>query len=97
MLTEDPSAKTAWPSLVDKRGSGIKSSSNVQGQCRMPSGSLQDRRADAKALRSSQMLQRKDACSGSDSPQNTQSGVSAARKRRIHAQVSTFLHRIFRN
>lgn len=97
MLTEDTSTKTAWPSLVDKRGSGIVSSPNLQGQCRMASGSLQDRRADAKALRSSQFLQRKDACSGSDSPHNTQSGVSAARKRRIHAQVSTFFHHIFRN
>ncbi|KAK1378343.1 E3 ubiquitin-protein ligase COP1 [Heracleum sosnowskyi] len=88
MLTEDTSTKKAWPSLVDKHGSGIMSSPNVQGQCRMASGSLQDRRADAKALRSSQMLQRKDACSGSDSPHNTQSGVSAARKRRIHAQFN---------
>ncbi|KAL1805870.1 hypothetical protein ACET3Z_028938 [Daucus carota] len=88
MLTEDASTKTAWPSLVDKRSSGIMSSPNVQGQSRMASGSLQDRRADALALRSSQIFQRKDACSGSDSPHNTQSGVSAARKRRIHAQFN---------
>ncbi|KAL8103294.1 E3 ubiquitin-protein ligase COP1-like [Apium graveolens] len=88
LLPEGTSTKTEWPSLVDKCSSGIKSSPNVQGQCRMPSGSWQDRRADAKALRSSQMPQRKDACSGSDSPHNTQSGVSAARKRRIHAQFN---------
>lgn len=88
MLTEDTSAKTAWHSLIDKRSSGIMSSPNVQGQSWMGSGSLQNRRADAKALASPQMLQRKDACSGSDSPHSTQPGVSVARKRRIHAQFN---------
>lgn len=95
MLTEDTSAKTAWHSLIDKRSSGIMSSPNVQGQSWMGSGSLQNRRADAKALASTQMLQRKDDYSGSDSPHSTQSGVSVARKRRIHAQVTLFVPYIF--
>lgn len=89
MLNEDPYAKTVWPSLIDKRNSGIMSSiPTAQGQCWMDSGSSQNRRADAKALVSSQIPQRKDACSGSDSPHGTQSGVSIARKWRIHARVS---------
>lgn len=89
MLNEDPSAKTVWPSLLDKRSSGMKSSvPSVQGQCWMGSGSSQSRRADAKALVSTQIVQRKDACSGSDSAHGAQSGVSVAQKRRIHAQVS---------
>ena len=71
MPTEDTSAKPAWHSLIDKRSSAIMSSPNVQGQSWMGSGSLQNRRADAKALENPQMLQRKDACSGSDSPHNT--------------------------
>ncbi|KAK1381922.1 Constitutive photomorphogenic 1 [Heracleum sosnowskyi] len=54
----------------------------------MGSGSLQNRRADAKALANSQIHQKKDACSGSDSLHSTQSGVSVARKRRIHAQFN---------
>lgn len=96
MPTEDTSAKPAWHSLIDKRSSAIMSSPNVQGQSWMGSGSLQNRRADAKALENPQMLQRKDACSGSDSPHSTQSAVSVARKRRIHAQVNPFVP-YFRN
>lgn len=92
MLNEDPSAKTVWPSLIDKRNGGIKSSlPSAQGQGWLGSSSSQSRSTDAKALVSTQIVQRKDASSGSELAHGSQSGVSVAQKRRIHAQVSARL------
>lgn len=88
MHVNNPSAKS-WPSLIEKRSSGITSiPPNVQGQCWMGSSSSQNTKSDTKAPISSQIHQRKDVCSGSDSQHVTQSGVALARKRRVHAQVS---------
>lgn len=53
--------------------------------------SLMDKRNSSMGAGSQQSKlhdKRKDACSGSDS-QNTQAGVSVARKRRVHAQVTS--------
>ncbi|PWA78614.1 hypothetical protein CTI12_AA198640 [Artemisia annua] len=50
----------------------------------------QSRVADKPAPITPQAVQRKDACSGSDS-QNTQPGVSVARNRNVHAQVSALI------
>lgn len=89
MLSEDPNAKSSWPSLLDKRNSSSMSTGNsFQSQFWLGAGGSQSRAADVKTPLSSQAVQRKDACSGSDS-QNTQPGVNVARKRRIHAQVRT--------
>ncbi|CAL5411875.1 unnamed protein product [Camellia sinensis] len=53
----------------------------------MNEGNSQSRKVDGKALISSQMVQRKDSYSGSDS-HVTQSGLAVARKRRVHAQFN---------
>ncbi|KAI8002007.1 E3 ubiquitin-protein ligase COP1 [Camellia lanceoleosa] len=89
MLLDDPSAMKAWPSLMDRRRCGILSSipPSPQGQCWMNEGNSQNRKVDGKALVSSQMVQRKDSYSGSDS-HVTQSGLAVARKRRVHAQFN---------
>ncbi|XP_059624519.1 E3 ubiquitin-protein ligase COP1-like isoform X2 [Cornus florida] len=87
MLVDNPFATKAWPSLIDKRSSGINSCvPSVQGQCRMDSGNPQIMKADAQVLESSQILQKNDAYSLSDSQHLTQSGVTLARKRQVHAQ-----------
>ncbi|KAK2992214.1 hypothetical protein RJ640_005701 [Escallonia rubra] len=88
MLMDDPNSKSAWPSFIDKRSSNIMSIvPSEQGKSIMAPGCSQNRKADAKGPASSQMLQRKDVCSGSDS-HGTQSAVSVARKRRVHAQFN---------
>ncbi|GKC06502.1 hypothetical protein Tco_0998112 [Tanacetum coccineum] len=63
---------------------------NVQGQFMMgaTTGS-QSRTADKPAPITSQAVQRKDGCSGSDS-QNTQPGVTVARKKRWYMITNTF-------
>ena len=87
MLVDDPSAANAWPSLIDRCSGGMTSSlQNIQAHCRMNTGNSQSRKADAKALVSSQMVQRKDG--GSDTQHVTQSGLALARKKRVLAQVS---------
>ncbi|KAL7242938.1 hypothetical protein ACSBR1_015359 [Camellia fascicularis] len=89
MLLDDPSATKAWPSLMDRRRCGILSSipPSPQGQCWMNEGNSQNRKVDGKVLVSSQMVQRKDSYSGSDS-HVTQSGLAVARKRMVHAQFN---------
>lgn len=89
MLTNDPSAKTSWPSLMDKRNSGMMyNAPSLQSQGWMGSGSSQNMVGDGKEPFSVQVQQRKDACSGSDSQNINQKGVAVARKRRIHAQIN---------
>nr|GEX24682.1 E3 ubiquitin-protein ligase COP1-like [Tanacetum cinerariifolium] len=89
MLFDDPSVRSSWPSLMDKRNTRNMSIGNtIQGQFRLGTAAgSQSRTADKPAPVISQEVQRKDACSGSDS-QNTQPGVSVARKRRVYAHVS---------
>ncbi|GJT63796.1 hypothetical protein Tco_1015276 [Tanacetum coccineum] len=74
---------------MDKRNTINMSLGNtIQGQFRLGAATgSQSRTADKPAPVISQEVQRKDACSGSDS-QNTQPGVSVARKRRVHAHFN---------
>ena len=89
MLVDDPSAANAWPSLIDRCSGGMTSSlQNIQAHCRMNTGNSQSRKADAKALVSSQMVQRKDSHGGSDTQHVTQSGLALARKKRVLTLVS---------
>ncbi|PSS24798.1 E3 ubiquitin-protein like [Actinidia chinensis var. chinensis] len=89
MLVDDPSAANAWPSLIDRRSDGMTSSlQNIQAHCRMNTGNSQSRKADAKALVNSQIVQRKDSHGGSDSQHVTQSGLALARKKRVLAQFN---------
>ncbi|GFZ03309.1 transducin/WD40 repeat-like superfamily protein [Actinidia rufa] len=86
MLVDDPSAANAWPSLIDRRSGGMTSSlQSIQANCRMNTGNSQSWKADAKALVSSQMVQRKDSHAGSDAQHVTQSGLALARKKRVLA------------
>nr|GEU63467.1 E3 ubiquitin-protein ligase COP1-like [Tanacetum cinerariifolium] len=89
MLSDDPNVRSSWPSLMDKRNSSNMSIGNgAHSQFRLGAAvRSQSRNADKSAPVTSHAVQRKDACSGSDS-QNTQPGVSVARKRRVHAQFN---------
>ena len=77
IIGEDPRSKAAWPSLIEKRGGGmIPCFSGPQGQYHM--GSTTSHRWKAH--------ERKDVYS--DPQLLIQSGTIAARKKRIHAQVT---------
>lgn len=89
MLGDDPSSAKAWSSATDKQCSGFLSGGrSIQG--RIASGNSQNKKADLKAQLSPQGIQRKDAFSGSESQNITQSGLAVARKRRVHSQVRVF-------
>ncbi|KAJ9566289.1 hypothetical protein OSB04_002255 [Centaurea solstitialis] len=89
MLSDDPTVRSSWPSLMDKRNNSNMSIGNsVKGQFWLGGGSSQGRAAEhVQGPVSSQAVQRKDACNGPDS-QNTQPGVTVANKRRVHAQFN---------
>ncbi|KAI3680477.1 hypothetical protein L6452_35248 [Arctium lappa] len=88
MLSDDPTVRSSWPSLMDKRNNSNMSIDNsVQGQFWLGAGGSQSRAADVQAPVSSRAVQRKDACNGSDI-QNSQPGVTVASKRRVHAQFN---------
>ncbi|XWS47381.1 hypothetical protein CRYUN_Cryun14cG0147500 [Craigia yunnanensis] len=87
MLGDDSSTRKPWPSSIDKKRSGIVSSSlNVRGG--MSAGNLQNKKIDGKAQVSGHGSQRKDTLSGADSQGFNQSGLSVARKKRVHAQFN---------
>ncbi|XP_012491109.2 E3 ubiquitin-protein ligase COP1 [Gossypium raimondii] len=87
MLGDDSSTRKPWSSSMDKNNSGIVSSSlNIRGG--MPAGNLQNKKIDGKTQLSGHVSQRKDALSGADSQGFNQSGLSVARKKRIHAQFN---------
>ena len=56
----------------------------------MSEGNLQNKKIDGKAQVSGHGPQRKDALSGAESQGFNQSGLSFARKKRVHAQVCDF-------
>ncbi|XP_059307179.1 E3 ubiquitin-protein ligase COP1-like isoform X1 [Lycium ferocissimum] len=87
MLVDDSSAMTARPSLRDKGGGAIVSSSlNSQEQGRV---GTPRRNTDARAPGNSQLVQWKnDHHGGSDSQDPNQPGKSITRKRRVHAQFN---------
>ncbi|XP_022758994.1 E3 ubiquitin-protein ligase COP1-like [Durio zibethinus] len=87
MLGDDSSTRKPWSSSVDRNSSGIVSSSlNVRGG--MSAGNLQNKKIDVKAQVSGHGPQRKDALSGADSQGFNQSGLTVARKKRVHAQFN---------
>ncbi|XVF71830.1 hypothetical protein PTKIN_Ptkin12aG0071100 [Pterospermum kingtungense] len=87
MLGDDSSTRKPWPSFIDKNSSGIVSSSlNVRGV--MSAGNLQNKLIDGKAQASGHGPQRKDALSEADSQGFNQSGLSIARKKRVHTQFN---------
>ncbi|XP_059437496.1 E3 ubiquitin-protein ligase COP1-like [Corylus avellana] len=84
MLNGDSIATKAWASLTDKHESGIMCSARyAQGQM----GS-QNKIADAMDQASSHVLQRRDACSGSDLQSVAPSALAVARKRQVHSQFN---------
>ncbi|KAL2475707.1 E3 ubiquitin-protein ligase COP1 [Abeliophyllum distichum] len=88
MLADDPNVKNMWPSLTDKHnGAFISRAPGAQGLCHMSSGTSNNRKTDAKTP-ANHLILRKDASGGSDSQNITQSRVSLARKRRVHAQFN---------
>ncbi|KAL4362040.1 hypothetical protein GQ457_04G024690 [Hibiscus cannabinus] len=86
MLGDDSSTRKPWSSSTDKNSSGIVSSSlNIRG---MAAGNLQNKKIDGKTQLSGHCSQRKDSLSGADSEAFNQSGLSVARKKRVHAQFN---------
>ncbi|KAJ8749217.1 hypothetical protein K2173_018691 [Erythroxylum novogranatense] len=86
MLGDDPNARKFWPMTMDKTiGGAISSSYSSRGV--MSGGNFPTKRSDGKAQVSSQWLQRNNNLTGHDSQLN-QSGLSVARKKRVHAQFS---------
>ncbi|KAI5672966.1 hypothetical protein M9H77_13330 [Catharanthus roseus] len=89
MLTGDPSAKMAWPSLIEKGDVVVTDHApSPQGQIRLSSSTSKYRRTDGRTPVSSEVGQRNDANSGLDSQQQSQSGQAVARKKRVHAQFN---------
>lgn len=89
MLGDDSSTRKPWPSSIDKNSSRFVSSSlNVRGL--MSSDNPQNKKIGGKAQVSGHGSQRKDTISGADSQGLNQSGLSVARKKRVHAQVCVF-------
>lgn len=84
MLGDDLTVRKLWPSTIDKNHSGVVTSSlNARG---LTTGNIPIKKMDGKAQVSSHGLQRKDTSGGSD-PQYNHSGLSAVKKKRVHAQV----------
>lgn len=85
MLGDDLTVRKPWPSTIDKNHSGVVTSSlNARG---LTTGNIPTKKVDGKAQVSSHGLQRKDTSGGSD-PQYNHSGLSAVKKKRVHAQFN---------
>ncbi|KAL3820769.1 hypothetical protein ACJIZ3_006674 [Penstemon smallii] len=83
LLGDDPSSKSMWQSLIDKRSAAAVYRTAIEPtQCQMS-----NRKTDAKSSISHVPL-KKDAHGGSDAQNLTQSGLALARKRRVHAQFN---------
>ncbi|PIN09302.1 U5 snRNP-specific protein-like factor [Handroanthus impetiginosus] len=87
MLVDDPSSKSVWPSLIDKHSDVSVSRTIIPAYCHTIPGGLQNRKTDAKSS-ASHLIPRKDTYSGSDAQTLTASGLTTARKRRVHAQFN---------
>lgn len=89
MLGDDPNTRNAsWP--LENNHSGFNSNSlSIRGG--NPSGNFQNKKVEGKVQGSSHGMSKKDAQSGSNSQSLNQSTVLMARKKRIHAQVCSFL------
>ncbi|XP_041990902.1 E3 ubiquitin-protein ligase COP1-like isoform X1 [Salvia splendens] len=88
MLGDDPSSKSAWPSVVEKQsGATASRPSLTPGQSRLTSGDLHSKKADVRSS-ASHLVLGKDSYGGSDIQNPSQSGQALARKRRVHAQFN---------
>lgn len=84
---DDVTAVKPYPSLVDRHSSGtISNPHNIQGW--IGSSDAQSKETDEKAQISFRGLQMKDAYGGHDSLYASQSGLTTARKQRVHAQLN---------
>ena len=85
MAGDDMKAREPWSSLTDKRNDGPTSTSlNTWGV--VSAGNFQNKKADSRSQVSTYGLYRKDALNGPE-PQVNHTGLSVARKKRVHAQV----------
>lgn len=85
MAGDDMKAREPWSSLMDKRNDGPTSTSlNTWGV--MSAGNFQNKKADSRSPVSTYGLYKKDALNAPD-PQVNHTGLSVARKKRVHAQV----------
>lgn len=87
MLVKDPPATIAWPSLSDKHGSGVMSSTHSV-QVQMGSGNSQSKKPNITAQTNFDGLHRKDAYGGLDLQPVTPSGMVVERRRQIYSQVT---------
>nr|UQE85541.1 E3-ubiquitin ligase [Bacopa monnieri] len=88
MLADDPSSKTAWPSLIGKsNGMTVSRTAVSVGHGRLSSGGSENRKGDAKSS-ASYLTVRKDVHGGTETQNPTQSGLALARKRRVHSQFN---------
>lgn len=85
MAGDDMNAREPWSSLADKRSDGPTSTSlNTWGV--VSAGNFQNKKADSRSQVSSYGLYKKDAFNGPE-PHLNPTGLSVARKKRVHAQV----------
>ncbi|XVF87805.1 hypothetical protein PTKIN_Ptkin18bG0150400 [Pterospermum kingtungense] len=86
MLVDDSFPAKTLPALIDKHNNGVTTGAhNLQGWMSLANTR---NKVDVKAQASSQGFRSKDAYGGSDSAYDTNSGLSAARKRRVHSQFN---------
>lgn len=82
---DDMKAREPWLTLMDKRNDGPTSTSlNTWGV--VSAGNFQNKKADSRSQVSTYGLYKKDSLSGAE-PQVNHTGLSVARKKRVHAQV----------
>lgn len=85
MAGDDMKAREPWSSLMDKRNDGPTSTSlNTWGV--VSAGNFQNKKADSRSQVSTYGLYKKDASNGPE-PHANHTGLSVARKKRVHAQV----------
>ncbi|XP_022149595.1 E3 ubiquitin-protein ligase COP1 [Momordica charantia] len=86
MAGDDMNARKPWSSLADKRSDGPTSTSlNTWGV--VSAGNFQNKKADSRSQVSSYGLYKKDALNGPE-PHLNPTGLSVARKKRVHAQFN---------
>lgn len=82
---DDMKAREPWLTLMDKRNDGPTSTSlNTWGV--VSAGNFQNKKADSRSQVSTYGLYKKDSLNGAE-PQVNHTGLSVARKKRVHAQV----------
>ncbi|XP_050935571.1 E3 ubiquitin-protein ligase COP1 isoform X2 [Cucumis melo] len=83
---DDMKAREPWLTLMDKRNDGPTSTSlNTWGV--VSAGNFQNKKADSRSQVSTYGLYKKDSLNGAE-PQVNHTGLSVARKKRVHAQFN---------